>query len=147
MNQYVSFLIIIALASIFLLFLLFLCNDVQRDNYEYKTWFQCRDGDKASKLFRSVLVDNGLNRVDKNWDVFIPCKSDYSDKNYAKIKVTNQNQIITFTPKNGVLGSKQYIWKMLVDYYGRDMAANIMPPSYRLPMDIKLFKKEYSPHK
>jgi len=114
--------------------------------YKYKTYYQCSKGNSANVLFHDVLNANGLSRSYNynSWDIYLPCRGQYSEKAYRAINIDHPNQIISFISQNGVLGSKQYIWKMLEEYYGRNIASTIMPKSYIFPKDKKIFDIEYN---
>jgi len=73
----------------------------------------------------------------------LPCNNKYGPKEFDKIKTTHPKQMISFLPRNAVLGSKLYIWKNLVKHYGRKFASKIMPTSYILPNDVKELKDNF----
>lgn len=116
-----------------------------RKTYRYTTWYQCLNGDSSDKLFHKVLKDNNLKRVNnKRWDLFFPCKSDYSERGLLKIKTNNPNQIVSYISGNNILGSKEYLsWALLKDLEGK----SVIPKSYILPKDRNNFLKDYSPDK
>ena len=122
-------------------------EDISSDPYKpytYKTWYQCKNGDKVNKLFQNILINNNLERTyGQDWDIYFPCNSDYSEKGFVKIKPSNKNQVVSYISRNGILGSKENIWKMLNKYYGRNDASTIMPRSYIFPNDKSIFAKEY----
>lgn len=117
--------------------------------YQYKTFYQCTKGDSTNKLAHYMLKNSGIIRTDNQdgSDIIFACNSKYSEKYLKSIKITNPYQIVGFVYKNGILGSKQTLWKVLESYYGRDKASTIMPPSYIFPKDDKLFKKTFDSSK
>lgn len=140
--------IIIALVIIIYIIFYFLINRNYTNKHIYKKWYQCLNNNSGLNLFRNVLENNNVKRTYGNdWDVYLPCKNNYSEKEFVKIKTNNPNQQVSYISRNGVIGSKQYIWKMLVRSYGRDKSKNIMPESFIFPQDLKEFNKSYKKNK
>jgi len=118
-------------------------------NVQYKKWYQCKKGDSVSKVFHNILNSNGLVRsYDENdWDVLLPCNSGYSEKEFKKIKTNNSQQIVSFVSRNGVIGSKEFLWKILIKKFDRDFCCSIMPPSYIFPSDKDLLLHNHNKNK
>ena len=109
-----------------------------------KTWYQCKINDKGSQLFRNALTNNNIKRTnDDNWDIILPCNQNYTYGSLKKIKIKNNKQIIPYMSNSGIIGNKDLLWKSLLKYYGRTGAETIMPETYILPNDLKIFMKRY----
>ncbi len=121
-------------------------NTVQ-EKYTIKRWYQC-PGDTSSDIMHEALERNGIVRTHGDgWDIMLQCKNDYSEKAFRNIHPQHENQMVSFMSRNGILGSKEHIWKTLVEYYGHDHAGEIMPISYQFPKDYELFKTQYKSNK
>jgi len=137
---------IIFIFTIIIFFYLYWPN--KQYKYEYKTWYQCKKGDSVTRLFHNVLRKHNMHRTyGNNWDICLSCNSDYSEKGFRQKLISHPHQIVAYVSRNAVLGSKEYIWKMIVKYFGREEACKIMPRSYIFPKDQKIFDLEYSPNK
>lgn len=144
------------LISIIILLVLSICfiynnNSNNTQPYKYKTWYKPITNRIKNRLYRDVLEDNGISRIltyeeDKIWDIYVPAQSSTS-KAFKDIKLNNKHQIINLVSNNGSIGSKKQIWKTLSNYYGRNKASTIMPPSYIFPQDLDIFKKNYDKNK
>jgi len=106
-------------------------------------WYQCKQ-DNGFKIFKKAMSNNKINKTNKNdWDIILPCKHKYDKNALDQIKINDSSQIISIVSQSGILGSKKTLWITLYNFYGRNIAQNIMPPSYIFPKDIQEFKKNY----
>ena len=55
--------------------------------------------------------------------------------------------MVPYVSDRSVLGSNMNLWNLFKNYYGHDKASIIMPPSYILPNDRKLFDHDYKKNK
>lgn len=150
------FLKLVLLLIIFSIFIYYCCVDQNhklnyKSNNAHKKYYLCKENsnnNNSIKLFRDVLENNNINQTYQNdWDILLPCKSNYSEKFLKNIKLYNDKQIISFISMNKILGSKQLLWKTLLGVSNNKIASMIMPQSYTFPNDIELFKKNYSKNK
>lgn len=110
-----------------------------------KKWYQCKIDDKGSRLIRNLLEKYNIVRTfGTDWNIILPCNQNYKYKDLTKINVNNQQQIISYMSGSGVLGSKERLWKNLLNYYGRYKAETIMPPTYIFPQDTEIFFKRFN---
>ena len=79
-----------------------------------------------------------------NWDLYIPCGYNNVEKELLKIKITNKNQKIFGIKGCDKIVSKNKLWELLRNKYGRDIARTIMPETYVLENELHLFKKDYN---
>ena len=129
---------------ILLLILIIIITNLFILNTNNKKWFQCKNSD-TDTLFKKILLKHELKRTFNNdWDIYLPCKNDFTKISFKNIKTNRKNQIISFVFNNGILGSKEAIWKTLEKNFGRIKSSEIMPRSYIFPKDIHVFKNEYN---
>lgn len=113
-----------------------------------KRWFQCPATSHSNSLFHSVLNNHHLiQTLGNDWDLYLPCNNQYGLSHFRQLQPSNNKQIISFISHNGTIGSKEYIWKMLIKRYGRSRASSIMPNSFIFPKDKPIFDKLFSPKK
>lgn len=130
---------------IIILIIILLLIQYQNRYHHYTKWYQCYDKNNIHKVFHTALKKADITRTYENdWDLYLPCNSKYNMKAIKKIPITNKHQLINIIPQNGILGSKEHLWRILVKHYGRDYASTIMPSSYILPEDIHYFNIEYN---
>ncbi len=109
-----------------------------------KLWYKCDADNYTNLLFIESLTKDGYKRTDKNnWDIYLFCKGDLSNKALDEIKVHDKRQKIFFIYNNADVGVKKKLWQNLENYYGRDVAETIMPSTYLYPKDEQLFKRKY----
>lgn len=143
------------LTFIILLFLMFMSyvlirKSKNKTNLHQKNnlfWKQCNKNDPGTRLFRKVMNMYNINKNinnNQNWDIYLPCNNDFSNKSIYKIQTNNNNQMIAYIHNNRIIGSKQMIWDTLEKYYGRKQASTIMPNSYLMTHDINKFKQDYN---
>ena len=121
------------------------CNKLI-ENYTYKICNQ-----RAPRgLHNKYLVNNHYKRVyNNNWDLYIPCGYKFVEKEITKLLINRNNKLIFGISGSDKIASKNNLWNILKDYYGRYEASNIMPETYipTISSDIILFKKNYSHQK
>ena len=119
------------------------------DNYylskeDFSQYTRCHQ--KPLKGIMKQIFDKfNITKNDKDYNLYIPC-------GYNKI----ESELKNMTPKNneviyGISGcdkivSKNSLWKIIFDHYGREKASKIMPESYLLnnERDMIDFKKKYN---
>ena len=104
------------------------------------------------KNIKTVFEENDIERSKKtntDWDVYLPCGYNYVEGELNNIKITNSKQKVFAIKGCDNIASKNNLWKILRDYYGRRDASNIMPESYIISdkNDMKIFEKNYEPSK
>ena len=94
-------------------------------------------------IMKQIFDKFNITKNDKDYNLYIPC-------GYNKI----ESELKNMTPKNneviyGISGcdkivSKNSLWKIIFDHYGREKASKIMPQSYLLnnERDMIDFKKK-----
>ncbi len=129
-------------------------NYNKEEPYKYKTWYKPLNNGVKNRISNDLLEAHNINRIfdhdieddGKTWDIYIPNSSSTS-KALNDIKIDHKHQIINLVSNNGALGNKRQLWINLGNYYGRDGASTIMPPSYVFPQDKDVFKKAFDKNK
>lgn len=107
---------------------------------------------KLHENIKTVFAENKIERVYgdvTNWDVYMPCGYNYIEGELDTIKISNPNQKVFGIKGCDNIASKNNLWKILRDYYGRKEASLLMPQSYIIDdeEDMRLFYKNYKPQK
>ena len=105
------------------------------DNYylskeDFSQYTRCRQK-PIRGIMKQIFDKFNITKNDKDYNLYIPC-------GYNKIETELKNM----TPKNneviyGISGcdkivSKNSLWKIIFDHYGREKASKMMPESYLL---------------
>lgn len=108
---------------------------------------------KCSKIPVSGIMKNIFNqhqiRPNNKWNLYIPCGYTNVENELENIKVSSKEQIIFGLSGCDKIVSKNNIWELLQNKYGRSFASTIMPQTYILEKDsdINLFKRNYHSQK
>ena len=103
-----------------------------------------------NKILKQILIKNNIKRTYKyndNWLLFMPCTYNNIEKELNNVKNLN-NRLLFGVHGCDLIVSKNNIWKLLENKYGRNTAINIMPETYILTNSehMNLFKKDYNPN-
>ena len=139
MKQYIIIIIII-----FITILLF---KKEKNNKNELLFYKCNKY-VLGKIVNEILIDNSIKRtynIKDNWILFLPCTYNDIEKELQKMKNEKNKKLFGI---NGcdLLVSKNNLWKLLENKYGRDEAKTIMPETWILSNEshMKLFKSNYS---
>jgi hypothetical protein len=90
------------------------------------------------ELFDKFNKSNGSNG--SNWNIMIPPEYNTIDDQLRKLKVNNYDQKIFALYKCDLIVSKNNLWNIFEQKFGRQDAKNIMPESYitKKPSDMSL---------
>ena len=115
-----------------------------------KNYYRC-DKKKLGTITNNIFNDYGINKDNKNWDIYVPCGYNFVEHELLTINKNNMNNNNNTKYVFGINGcdsivSKNKIWESLVDCYGRKEAARYMPESYVLHKtnDMELFKNQFN---
>ena len=104
-----------------------------------------------NQITRNIFENEGINRsYDNNvWDFYIPCGYNFVENELKKIKTDNHGQKIFGINGCDQIVSKNGLWDIIENKYGRNMAKQLMPETFIISKsnDIELFKKSYRPNK
>ena len=116
-------------------------------NYKSRLKYYSCSYIKLNKVIKSVLKNKNIIRTEKNkeWNIYIPCGYTYVEKELNTIKITKPNQFIFAIRGSDKIASKNNLWKIVSDYYGKYEASQLLPKSYIINnnKDIKAFKNDY----
>ena len=95
-------------------------------------------------LDKNNIIKNSSDE-EENWDLYIPCGYNYAENELNNIKFSNPNQKIYAIDGCDNIASKNNLWKIIRNYYGREKACELMPETYNIDEtnDIKLFYNKY----
>lgn len=120
-----------------------------RINESFLTYTKC-DKKPIKQITKDLFEKHGITKFNKNssgseaWDIYMPCGYSYIEKELNSIEIKSNNQKIFAIRGCNKITSKNNLWKLLVEKYGREKAKEIMPPTYLYnDKDIALFKKKY----
>jgi hypothetical protein len=104
---------------------------------------------KLQDTLKTVFNKYGIDRINEesnDWNLYIPCGYNYAETELNNLKITKPNQFIYAIKGCDKIASKNELWKILRDYYGRNNAAKLIPESFIIndPDDIKTFKNRYN---
>ena len=132
-NNINKFFIVIILS--FILYILFF-NKKKETFINYKS---CKNN-TLDKALINVLKQTNSEKVDKNWNLYVPCDNFNLEKELSKLSI-NKEQFVFGISGSDYLASKNTLWEILKNYYLNNVT-NYLPKSY-LPRDIELFKNDY----
>jgi len=103
-----------------------------------------------NKIVKEFLNNNNIKRTynyNDNWLLFMPCTYNNIEKELNVINNVN-NKLLFGVHGCDLIVSKNNIWKLLENKYGRNEAINIMPETYILSNKnhMEMFKKTYNPN-
>ena len=103
-----------------------------------------------NKIVKEFLNNNNIKRTynyNDNWLLFMPCTYNNIEKELIVINNVN-NKLLFGVHGCDLIVSKNNIWKLLENKYGRNEAINIMPETYILSNKnhMEMFKKTYNPN-
>ena len=110
----------------------------------------------AHKNLKTIFDENDIKRIkngnyanNKGWDIYLPCGYNYVEGELKDLKVTSDKQRIFAINGCDKIASKNNLWKILRDYYGRKKASTMMPETYIIsdPEDMEIFKNNYRANK
>ena len=102
---------------------------------------------KVGTILNNVLTTNNITKTDdQDWDIYLPCGYNYVERELTEIKPKSNNQIIFGISGCDSIVSKNSLWKLMKDYYGRDRAKMLMPETWILNdrNEMKLFIRDYN---
>lgn len=98
------------------------------------------------------FIDNPNDNPNDNknyWDLYLPCGYNYVEGELKNLTPTNKDQRIFAINGCDKIASKNNLWRILRDYFGRKKAATIMPETYIISdiKDMEIFKSNYNSNK
>lgn len=141
--------IIIILITLLIIIIGVFIYKKQSNIQEDFTYYKCNKY-QVGHILNNVFHKNKITKENKidNSDIYIPCGYNFVEKELTTLKPTNKNQIIFGISGCDQIVSKNRLWELIQDYYGRDIAKKIMPETWVLSnnQEMKLFITQYNPH-
>jgi len=121
-------------------------NYVNRNKILFKRCNKYAISSVLSEVFKNNNIEKAdCSKDDKqcNWDIYLPCGYNGIESELLKVKTTNGEQIIFGIKGCDKIVSKNSLWSLLKNKYGREGAQQFMPDSYVLSdeTDMEEFKK------
>ena len=140
--------------TILLIFCIILCICIIRYysmNLEgFLTYKKCKTR-KINGILKNIFDKYNINKNDTNndWDIYLPCGYNKVESELKTIISTNYNQKIFGISGCDSIVSKNKLWSLLQDKYGRVKASNLMPESFVLEdkTDMSHFESQFDTKK
>tara|TARA_B100000902_G_scaffold399078_1_gene468294 strand:+ start:105 stop:1322 length:1218 start_codon:yes stop_codon:yes gene_type:complete len=118
------------------------CNHLKIQN-------NLKDIFNENDIKRFLNNSNYSSEESNDWDLYLPCGYNYVEGELKNLSPKNKNQKIFAINGCDKIASKNNLWKILRDYFGREKAATIMPETYIISdiKDMEVFKSNYQPNK
>ena len=123
-----------------------------RINEAFLTYTKC-DKKSIKPITKDLFKKHGITKFNKHkssgsgseaWDIYMPCGYSYIEKELNSIEIKSNNQKIFAIRGCNKITSKNNLWHLLVEKYGREHAEKIMPATYLYnDKDLALFKQKY----
>lgn len=114
------------------------------------TYKKCRSNPVkgiVKELFQNNNIKNHDERNSLSWTLFYPCTYTHAESELKNsLECSSANQKIYAIDGCDRIVSKNNIWKLLTDAYGRDKAKEVMPESWQVndKQELNLFLKDYN---
>ena len=129
-----------------LLLIFFIFNQKEDFSSGPKKYKRCNEK-KISGILNNIFSDNNISKTySEDWDVYIPCGYNMIEQELTKITPQNSNQLIFGVSGCDKIVSKNGIWNLLENKFGRKIASAIMPETFVLsnPQHMNLFNKKFN---
>lgn len=116
----------------FILFVILLYLFLYRTDDTIETFMnykQCRSI-PISKRLEEIFREHGINRDNKNWDLYLPCGYTNIENELKNLPVVDNTKKIFGISGCDQIVSKLYLWKTLYHKFGNDYI-NYFPKTYR----------------
>jgi hypothetical protein len=136
------------LIILFLILSLYFIYPEKKSREDFLNYMKCSRRSN-NNVTQEIFNKYNFNRTrDKNWDLYIPCGYNDVEEEMKTIKVSNNRQIIFGISGCDKIVAKDYIWKLLMNKYGRLRSKELMPDTYIVKnvSDRQLFYQNYNPN-
>ena len=108
------------------------------------TYNQCNNI-KLGDTIKKVFDKNGVVKDVASWDLYVPCGYNYVEGELETMNKIKPHQRIFAISGCDKIASKNNLWEILRNTYGREEASKIMPETYIIgdKGDMKIFKANY----
>ena len=140
MKKYFLFILFV----IIFVFLIIKNNNIKKVKNEI-LFYKCNKY-VLGKIIKEVLYNNNIKRthnIEDKWLLFLPCTYNDIEKEMKKMDDTT-NKILFGIKGCDLIVSKNNLWKLLENKYGRNNSKKLMPETWILSNkdQIELFKQE-----
>ena len=135
--------------AIMIIMIYFIFEQTKSMKEEFSNYVKCNKLG-VSKEYHAAFKKVDLNRINSDeWDMYHPCGYNYVETELKKIKPTNSKQTIFGISGCDFIVSKNGLWEIVSNYYGRERATEFVPITYILydAQEMKLFNEEYKSSK
>ena len=126
--------IVLILFVLILLLIIYSKLDYDSNKEDFVSYTKCKK--KEIKNLKKEIYDKYNIDYKKDgehdWDIYLPCGYNNVENELKKIKVSHNKQVIFGISGCDKIISKNSLWSLLENYYGRNEAKNIMPESFVL---------------
>lgn len=143
--------IVLFLFVLILLLIIYSKLDYYSNKEDFVSYTKCKS--KEIKNLKKEIYDkyniDYKKDGERDWDIYLPCGYNNVENELKKIKVSHNKQVIFGISGCDKIISKNSLWSLLENYYGRNEAKNIMPESFVLnnQSNRDLFKTSFNPKK
>lgn len=98
------------------------------------------------KMVFEELNITRINESSNDWDLYLPCGYNYIEEELLNVNISNENQFIFGIKGCDKICSKNQLWKILENYYGRKKTTTLIPETYIInnPKHIDKFKLSFN---
>ena len=123
--------IVIIILIIYISYYFYKLDVITPSKLTCKTYYKCLEKNHNIPT-TAVLEKYNLQRLNKNInpDLYIPCGYNLVEEELNSLRFVNKNMIIYGIIGCDLIVSKNGIWNILEEYYGRYEASNMMPKTY-----------------
>ena len=117
----------------------------------FVNYYKCNHldvGELNKSIFSRHKWSRSKNKKDPTLDLYIPCGYTYSERELSSLHPSNATQTIYSIPGCDHIVSKNRLWDLLVEKWGRKKASEIMPQSFSLNnyQERSLLRKYWAKH-
>jgi len=98
----------------------------------------------VGQTYLDIFKNNSIEQDNKNWNICLPCT--YDNTQLEIDNMTEKKDAKYFIISNcDNMTAKNWLWKNVYEYYGREKAETMMPKTYLLfeQEDLKRFENDY----
>ena len=143
--------IILLILTTILIIYYFWDSDISNvfENFSTISYYKCPHLG-LGKNYKEVYDKHNINRIDnpEDSDIYVPCGYNNVENELRFLNKFNKKQKIYGINGCDNIVSKNGIWNLIEQKYGREKASTLMPETYILykPQDIEILKQKFNPN-
>ena len=116
---------------------------ITQEGFQNKKFTKC-ESSNVRGIMKDIFLKNNISKS-TDWDIYIPCGYNNVESELKKVNAIRDDQIIFGISGCDKIVSKNNIWTLLSDSFGRKKASSIMPETYVLnnEEDMRKFTLDY----